>query len=150
MAFEQEKAMTISRRSFLAAAGSVLPAAASGSAKLRIGVTDWNLGKTLTPESLEFGKRLGFAGVELAVGNKAANNRMPLDNDKLVARYLERSSSLHEPIAGISLSILLVNYLKSDKLAQKWVTDGVRVARKLRAGVVLVPFFDEADMKTQQ
>jgi L-ribulose-5-phosphate 3-epimerase len=142
--------MQISRRSFLASAGLAVPVLATNPAKLQIGVTDWNLEKSLTPESLAFGKKLGFAGVELAVGSKAVKNRMPLDNDELVARYVAQSKELGIAISGISLSILLTNYLKNDKLGAKWVTESIPLARKLRAGIVLVPFFDEADMKTQR
>jgi sugar phosphate isomerase/epimerase len=142
--------MAVSRRSFLAGLSAIVPGAAGEREKLKLGVTDWNLEKSLNPESLAIAKRLGFAGVELAVGNKPKNGRMPLDDEAMVGQYVEQSNRLKIPIAGISLSILLVNYLKNDPLAQKWVRDSIPLVRKLGARVVLVPFFYEADMKTQR
>jgi len=140
---------SLSRRSFLAAC-SAAPALGSGGAALRIGVTEWQLDKSLTVDSLSMAKRVGFDGVELAVGRQAVNGRLPLDSEALEAAYLAEAKKLKIAIAGISLNILQVNFLKSDPLGPKWLADGIKVARRLRAHTVLVPFFGAANMKTRQ
>ena len=52
-------------------------------------------------------------------------------------------------IAGTCLDILHVNYLKSDKLGQKWIADGIPVTKRLNAKVMLLPFFGKGALKTK-
>jgi len=52
--------------------------------------------------------------------------------------------------AGTCLDILHVNYLKNDKLGQKWVADSIPITRKLDAKVVLLPFFGKGGLTTHE
>ena len=49
---------------------------------------------------------------------------------------------------GTCLEILHKNYLKNDKLGQKWVADSIPITKKLNARVVLLPFFGKGAMTT--
>ncbi len=124
-----------------AAAGGSLFAARSG---LRIGVTDWNLRKSAQVEAVALAASLGFEGVEVSLGRKPAENRLPLDDAELQARYVAEARRQKIRLAGTCLDILHVNHLKNDKLAQKWVADGIRITGKLNARVMLLPFFGPA------
>ena len=86
--------MNLTRRGFLSA--SALGVAAGvplfgkkGLHGLKIGVTDWNLHQSAKPEAVALAKQLGFQGVEVSLGTKIADNKLPLDNPELQAQYLE-------------------------------------------------------------
>jgi sugar phosphate isomerase/epimerase len=139
----------LSRRAFaLSAAGlSVLPAWAKRS-KLKFGVTDWNLRMTGKVEAVAMAKQIGFAGVEVSLGRKPGGDKLPLDDDALIAQYNAAFKAQGIVCAGTCLDILHVNYLKSDKLGQKWVADSIPVSKKLGAKVILLPFFGKGALQT--
>ena len=139
--------MSISRRAFLVAGAAsglgqrARPFAAEKLAGLRIGVTDWNLRQTSRTEAVALADSLGFDGVEVSLGRKPVDNKLPLDDPRVQAQYLAEAKKHNLRLAGTCLDILHVNYLKNDKLGQKWVADGIPITRKLNARVMLLPFF---------
>src|SRR5258708_32581310 len=104
--------MSQSIRNFLALSavfalsGSVL--ATKGGPK--IGVTDWNLKQTGKLEAVGLAKRLGFDGVQISLGRTPIDNKLPLDNAEVQAKYLVSSKSEGIPLDGTCLDILHVNY----------------------------------------
>jgi sugar phosphate isomerase/epimerase len=142
----------LSRRRFLSAAGAGLATVSALNARglkgLKIGVTDWNLAKTGKVEAIELARSLGFAGVEVSLGRRADDGKLPLDNDELIRQYLAAFKANSFRPAGTCLDILHVNYLKNDKLGQKWVADGISVTKKLGAKVMLLPFFGKGALQT--
>lgn len=143
------------RRTFLggmtaAAALGVHLGQAKGLGKLKVGVTDWNLRQTGKVEAVEMAKKLGFQGVEVSLGQKAVEGKLPLDNPDSIAAYLAAFKQHGFQPAGTCLDILHVNYLKNDKLGQKWVADGIPVTKKLGAKVMLLPFFGRGALQTQE
>ena len=142
--------MGLSRRSFLASAGATLAAAASAKRfdGLRIGVTDWNLQQTGKLEAVALAKRLGFDGVQVSLGRKPLDNKLPLDDAGLQEQYLRQAKQERIALDGTCVDILHVNYLKNDKLGQKWVADGIGITRKLGARVTLLPFFGKGALTT--
>ena len=145
--------MNLTRRTFLGAsalglAAGVPLAAAKDLKGLKIGVTDWNLRQSSKPEAVELAKRLGFQGVEVSLGTKIADNKLPLDNEELQGRYLEAFKQQGIGPAGTCLDALHRNYLKNDKLGQKWVADGIRISKTLGAKVMLLPFFGKGALTT--
>ena len=140
-----------SRRQILGAAAATLaPAAFAKDHKFKLGVTDWNLRMTSNPEAVGVAKSLGFEGVEVSLGRKAADNKLPLDNAELQQRYLDEAKKHGMRLAGTCLDILHVNYLKNDKLGQKWVADCIPITKKLNARVVLLPFFGKGALQTKE
>ena len=138
--------MLISRRTFLAGSAAVPLLAAKP--KFKVGVTDWNLRQTGKVDAVQLAAQLGFEGVEVSLGRKPVNDKLPMDNAELQAQYLDAFSTHKIKIAGTCLDILHVNYLKNDKLGQKWVADGIQVTRKLKAKVMLLPFFGKGALTT--
>ena len=129
----------LSRRSFLAASAALPAALAKGS--FRVGVTDWNLQMASKLDAVAFASRLGFDGVEVSLGRKPVNDKLELDNPELQAKYLEEAKKQKIRLAGTCLNILHVNYLKNDKLAQRWIADGIKITKTLGARVMLMPMF---------
>ena len=134
----------LTRREFLGAAVALGLASRFGfaeGAKLRIGVTDWNLKLGANPEAVPLAARLGFDGLQVSFGRKIVDNQMLLDNPDVVARYLSLSQQHKIPIDGTCVDRLHDNGLKSDKLAPKWVLDSIQLTKALNAKVLLLPFF---------
>jgi L-ribulose-5-phosphate 3-epimerase len=144
--------MSLSRRYFLAASGAGLltPLVAARLRGLKIGVTDWNLKQTGKLEGVELANRLGFQGVQVSLGRQVKDDKLPLDNTELIAQYLQASKKYSIPLDGTCLDVLHVNYLKNDKLGQKWVVDGIRLTKALGVKVMLLPFFGKGALETQQ
>ena len=46
--------------------------------------------------------------------------------------------------------MLHVNYLKNDKLGQRWVRDGIRLTKAMGMKVMLLPFFGKGALLTQE
>ena len=117
---------------------------------LKIGIVDWNLNQTAKLEAVALASKLGFDGVQVSLGAKAADGKLPLDNSELEAQYIASSKQRNVQIDSTCLDILHVNHLKDDKLAPKWVSDGIRVTRALKTEVMLLPFFGKGGLKTSQ
>jgi sugar phosphate isomerase/epimerase len=115
--------------------------------RLTIGVTDWNLKLAANPDALPLAKQIGFDGIQVSFGRRIVDNKMPLDDPQIVARYLSLSREQQIPIDGTCVDRLHDNGLKSDKLAIKWVLDAIRLTSALRARVLLLPFFGKWAME---
>lgn len=111
--------------------------------KLRIGVTDWNLKAGADPDAVSLAAQLGFDGLQVSFGRKLVDDKMPVDNPEIVARYLRLSKQYKIAIDGTCVDRLHVNGLKSDEMAAKWVLDSIRLTKALNARVLLLPFFGQ-------
>lgn len=143
--------MSLNRRSFLTVAGGSLAAVAlpaRGLSGLKIGVTDWNLQQTAKVEAVALARRLGFEGVQVSLGRNVQEEKLPLDNPELIARYVKEAKSQDIIVDGTCLDILHTNYLKNDKLGQRWVVDGIRLTKALQTKVMLLPFFGRGALET--
>ena len=142
--------MKIPRRSFLA--GGVASLAGRGKARshgLKIGITDWNLRLSSKVDAVETAARLRFDGVQVSLGRKPIEGKLPLDDRVLQQQYLTASKINKIPIDGTCLDILHTNYLKNDKLGAKWVADSIPITKNLEARVILLPFFGKGALTTQ-
>ena len=117
---------------------------------LKIGVTDWNLRQAAKIEAVGLASRLGFQGVQISLGREVQNDKLPLDNPDLIANYLRTSKQFDIPLNGTCLDVLHVNYLKNDKLGQRWVVDGIRLTKALGTRVMLLPFFGKGALATDE
>jgi Sugar phosphate isomerases/epimerases len=144
----------VTRRQVLTGGTAFAAAPAVGSlsaakSTFKLGVTDWNLRQTGKVEAVALAKKLGFDGVEVSLGRKPVGNRLPLDDEEVQQRYIAAAREHGIALAGTCLDILHVNYLKNDKLGQKWVADGIPITRKLNARVMLLPFFGKGALETR-
>jgi sugar phosphate isomerase/epimerase len=144
--------LEFTRREFLHSAVALSVISRVGFAKgsmLRIGVTDWNLNVGASPDAVPLAARLGFDGLQVSFGRKIVDNKMPVDNPEVVARYLSLAKQYKTPIEGTCVDRLHDNGLKSDKLAPKWVLDSIRLTKALNAQVLLLPFFGRWALQTR-
>ena len=119
-------------------------------AGLKIGVTDWNLDLTGKLEAVALAKTLGFAGVQVSIGRKLQDGKLPLADPQVQEQYLAEAKKNNIALASTCLDILHDNYLKNDPLGKKWVAESIPITKKLRAQVVLLPFFGKGALKTTE
>lgn len=131
----------INRRAFVTAAAVAPCVFGAKRSKLKIGVTDWNLRMAGKPEAVGFAGSIGFAGVEVSLGRQPIEGKLPLDNREIQDQYLAESAKHNVALAGTCLDILHVNCGKSDKLAFQWIAAAIPITARLKAGVILLPFF---------
>jgi len=140
--------MKVNRRRFFRhtltglAAGLALPQAQAGSpTRFKIGVTDWNLRLSARSEAVAMARRCGFAGVQVALGRELVDGKLPLDSPEVQQTYLAQAKEHGVALVSTCVDRLHDNYLKNDKLGQKWVGDAILITRALGLKVLLVPFF---------
>ncbi|MGO9240133.1 MAG: sugar phosphate isomerase/epimerase family protein [Bryobacteraceae bacterium] len=142
------------RRCFLAGAGALAAApllsAKPAKSHLKIGVTDWNLNLSGKLEAVALAASLGFEGVQISLGRRPGADQLPLASEEIQQQYLAELKKHSIAAAGTCLDILHVNYLKNDKLGQKWVADSIPITRQLNAKVVLLPFFGKGGLTTHE
>jgi len=115
-----------------------------------IGVTDWNLKLGANPDAVPLAASLGFEGVQVSFGRRIANDKMPVDDPEIIARYLSLSREHRIPIDGTCVDRLHDNGLKSDPLALRWVRDSIRLTGALQTKVLLLPFFGKWAIQTRE
>ncbi|HXX22745.1 MAG TPA: sugar phosphate isomerase/epimerase family protein [Terriglobia bacterium] len=145
--------LAFTRREFLYSAAAFSVISRLGFAKgqmLRIGVTDWNLNMGANPGAVALAARLGFDGVQVSFGRKIVDNKMPVDDPEVLARYRSLAKQYKIPIDGTCVDKLHDNGLKSDPLAPKWVRDSIRLTKALDAKVLLLPFFGRWALQTPE
>ena len=143
----QRYTQSVNRRTFLATAATATVARAK--APFRIGVTDWNLKLSSQLDAVSLAASLGFAGVEVSLGRQPVDSLLPLARADRQDEYLAAAKKHSIALAGTCLDILHVNYLKNDKLGQKWVAQGIPATKRLNAKVMLLPFFGKGALTTR-
>lgn len=135
----------MTRRNFVQAMGaaSAAPSLFGKTPKIQIGVTDWNLQRAGRLDALDLAKEVGFVGVELSLGRKPVDGKLPLADEAFQREYLAKAKSLGLQVISTCLDILHVNGLKNDKLGQKWLGDAIAINRKMGVKNMLLPFFGE-------
>jgi len=101
------------------------------------------------PEAVPLAAKLGFDGLQMSFGRTVVDGKMPVDNPDVVARYLSLSKQHKIPIDGTCVDRLHDNGLKSDKQAQKWVLDSIRLTEALNTNVLLLPFFGRQALESK-
>jgi sugar phosphate isomerase/epimerase len=94
--------------------------------------------------------KLGFEGVQISFGRKLVDDKMPVDDPEVIARYLRFSRENKIPIDGTCVDRLHDNGLKSDPLAPRWVLDSIRLTKALETKVLLLPFFSRWALQTRE
>ncbi|MCX6621452.1 MAG: sugar phosphate isomerase/epimerase [Acidobacteria bacterium] len=141
--------MLISRRKLLAGLAASGSLAAARKRSFRIGVTDWNLRLAGKPEAVALAAKLGFEGVEVSLGRELKEQKLPLDSAGLLDRYVAEAKQHRIRLAGTCLDVLHVLPLKSEKISLQYVSDAIRITRRLDAKVVLLPFFGKGSPDTE-
>jgi L-ribulose-5-phosphate 3-epimerase len=129
------------RRHFLALPAAAASLAAATPPAIQIGVTDWNLALPGQIAALDLASRLGFAGIEISLGRKPIDGKLPFADRQLHRDYQAKAKALNCQLISTCLDILHVNGLKNDPLGEKWVSDAIDINQQLGLRNILLPFF---------
>jgi L-ribulose-5-phosphate 3-epimerase len=141
--------MTITRRELLLGSAASALAVAKGRG-IKVGVTDWNLKLPSQIEALAMAKRIGFEGIQISLGRTPFQGKLPLSNSRTQLLYQAEAMKTDVAINATCLDILHVNFLKSDKLAEQWISEGIEATKALDTQVMLLPCFNAGALETQQ
>jgi sugar phosphate isomerase/epimerase len=114
---------------------------------LKLGVTDWNLRLRGKVEALALAAKIGFQGVELSFAPAADGAGLALEDNALVERYAAESARLGIAIAGTALTECNKVCMVSEKRAQQWLAAAIPITARLKARVILIPFFGKCELK---
>lgn len=133
-----------------AAAVSQMRAATKG-LDVKFGACDWTLKLAADPASLDLAKKIGLEGVQVEYGTTPLDDgRLPLFDEKLQDRFLAKSQETGVAIPSLAMGILNRIALKNDAAAERWMLDGVKVARRMKVRVVLLAFFGNGDLRNDE
>jgi sugar phosphate isomerase/epimerase len=117
---------------------------------VKIGATDWNLRQEAKPEVFALAKRLNLDGVQVSLTDRRSQGEAPKVKALYeAAAHREAARSQGVAITSTCLNILHINYLKNDKLGQKWVAEAIPVTKAMDTKVILLPFFGNGALKTR-
>jgi L-ribulose-5-phosphate 3-epimerase len=143
------------RREFLTATAAGVAATLSSrslawagrraTAKFKVGITDWNLDLEGDPRAVALAKELGFDGVQISLSNRNGKDWV---GDAVLDQFVAESKRLQFPLASVCLNILHRNYLKSDPLGPRRVSDAIGMAKRVGVQVILLPFFGKGALQT--
>lgn len=125
--------------------GQVLSAVPAGRLEVKLGVCDWTIGKSGDPAALALAGKLGLDGVQVSLNVK--DGRLALADPALRRAYLEAAERSGVAIASLAIGELNNVPLKSDPRAEKWLAEGIDIARAMNVGLILVPFFGKGELR---
>jgi sugar phosphate isomerase/epimerase len=126
-------------------AGEVVQESRSRKMKVRFGVCDWTIERPGDPAALSLAARLGLEGVQVSLDPKGESLAL-LDKD-IQRTYASAVGESGARIASFCIGRLNDVPFKSDPRAERWVAEGIRVAREMNVGIILIPFFGKGDLK---
>ena len=142
------------RRNFLRAAVVAAGAAAapqvSGAEKgtpLRIGMCDWNLGKTADVQAISVAREIGLNGVEVSL--VSGKDRRYLRTPEVQDAYRVAALAYGIQIPSIAIGELNSVPLKSEPKTALWVYDAIHAARNIGAKNILLAFFGKGEIKME-
>jgi L-ribulose-5-phosphate 3-epimerase len=127
----------------LAAGGSF--GAEAKKMRIKFGICDWTIEKAGNPAALETAAKLGLDGVQASLNSKGESLAL-LDKD-FQQTYLAATKAAGAQIASFCIGELNDVPLKSDPRAERWAAEGIAVAKAMKVGIILIPFFGKGDLK---
>lgn len=120
----------------------------SGKSVVRFGVCDWTIGKPGDPYALEIAGRLGLEGVQVSLVPEGV--RLMLSRPELQRAYRDAARSSGVEIASFAIGELNNAPLKSDIRADRWLEEGIGIAKEMGVKIILVPFFGAGELRNDR
>jgi sugar phosphate isomerase/epimerase len=129
----------------LTMAASCRPTVTQG---FKLAVCDWTIQKIADPASLEVAKRIGLDGVQVDFGGGDSDLR--LFDAELQKRFLDETRKQNMQIPSLAMGALNSVPYKSDPRAERWVQQGIDVAKDMGVNVILLAFFGKGDLQNDK
>jgi L-ribulose-5-phosphate 3-epimerase len=114
----------------------------------KLGVCDWTIGKRANPASLAEARQIGLDGVQVDFGGGA--DKLPLFDPDLQKRFIEEAKKQQMEIASLAMGVLNEIPYKSDPRAERWVWEGINVAKVMKTDIILLAFFGNGDLQNDE
>jgi len=150
--------MNMGRRQFLQMSGAGIaslsftatPAAtlfaAPGPGAAGVGMCDWNLGESASPEAIPKAKQASLDAIQVSVGT--APDNMPLREQSVRNRYLALGKQYGISFSSVAAGGILNRIpLATEPQSAVYVIDAVEAAAALEAKNILVAFFGNGDLR---
>lgn len=148
------KTMKLSRRQWLAGAGSIAAGmtlnrlqAVAGEARqagMKFSMCDWSIGRS-DPSVFDVAREIGLDGVEVSIGYPKDN--LQLRRPEVQKAYMEAARRTGLSISSTAMGVLNEVPLMSEPKAALWVADGIEATARLGAKTMLLAFFGKGELK---
>lgn len=150
--------MNMGRRQFLQMSGAGIAAfslaatpiatlfAAPGKGAAGVGMCDWNLGESASPEAIPKAKQASLDAIQVSVGT--APDNMPLRQQSVRNRYLALGKQYGISFSSVAAGSILNRIpLATEPQSAVYVIDALEAAAALGAKNILVAFFGNGDLR---
>jgi len=111
-----------------------------------IGACDWSLGKGTNPAAFDIAKEIGLEGIMVDIGGEKEG--LPLRRKDAQQAHIAASASTGVKISSLAMGVLNNVPYKSAPETEQWVWDAVNVAKNLSVPVILLAFFNNNDLRS--
>jgi L-ribulose-5-phosphate 3-epimerase len=120
----------------------------SGKSVIKFGVCDWTIGKPGDPYALELAGRLGLEGVQVSLIPEGVH--LSLSRPEAQRAYQDAAKSSGVAIASFAIGELNNVPFKSDIRADRWLEEGIGIAKAMGIKIILVPFFGAGELRNDR
>jgi sugar phosphate isomerase/epimerase len=120
----------------------------SGKTVIKFGVCDWTIGKPGDPYALELAGRLGLEGVQVSLIPEGVH--LALARPELQRAYQAAAESTGVKIASFAIGELNNVPFKRDIRADRWLEEGIGIAKAMGVKIILVPFFGAGELRNDR
>mgnify|MGYP006272193965 CR=1 FL=1 len=145
--------MPMERRHFMQLAGAGFAAAGLMSnrawaqqAKVKVGMCDWNLGASASPQAIPKAKEANLDGVQVSVGTNP--NNVPLRDPEVIDQYKALCDEHGVQVCSVAAGGILNSIpLATEPQSAVYVIEALEAAKELGATNILMAFFGNGDLR---
>ncbi len=147
--------MELTRRGFMKASAAAATTAALASrtraraaVDIRLSACDWSLRLRAQPAALDVAQELGLEGVEISATDEV-RDEIRLADPAFRAQYKEAMERTGLSVASVGMAFLNQAPFARDPRGPAWLEQTIEAAADLEAGVILMAFFGEGDLRDE-
>ncbi len=145
--------MELTRRGFMKASAAAATTAALASrtraraaVDIRLSACDWSLRLRAQPAALDVAQELGLEGVEISATDEV-RDEIRLADPAFRAQYKEAMERTGLSVASVGMGFLNQAPFARDPRGPAWLEQTIEAAADLEAGVILMAFFGDGDLR---
>lgn len=113
-----------------------------------LGACDWSLQRACNPAVFMYAKKIGLDGVQLSYNSRSDESYLLRPENQQA--MLEAAKKSGVKIASLAIGELNRVPLKSEARTVEWVSGSIDAAKALKVKVVLLAFFSQGDLRSDE
>lgn len=113
-----------------------------------LGACDWSLQRACNPAVFTYAKKIGLDGVQLSYNSRSDESYLLRPENQQA--MLEAAKKSGVKIASLAIGELNRVPLKSEARTVEWVSGSIDAAKALKVKVVLLAFFSQGDLRSDE